>query len=352
MFVRKLSAGLAAGALMGATVAVAAMGTAQAEPMRIRMQSAFSSGLPSLGETGKHFAEQVTAATDGDLTIRFEEPGAIVGLGEIFGAVSSGSLDAGFSIPGYWSGINSAFHVLTGIPFGPDAITHMAWIEYGGGREIWTELYAPHGVVPVPCGVVPPEASGWFRSEIKSVEDLNGLKMRFGGLGAEVVKKLGVSVVSLSGGEVFPNLERGVIDASEFATPAIDAILGMERVAKHYYFPGWHQQLAVLEFIVNKDVWDSMDDAQRAAIESGCRSAIVHSLLKGTSEQAGPLRKFQEAGVTVHTWSDEILKALEAATKDVMAEQSGENPDFERLYQSLTGFATEVDTWKSRAYLK
>ena len=325
---------------------------ASAEPVSLKMQSAFSSGLPSLGETGKYFADQVTTATNGDVEIRFEEPGALVSLGEIFGAVSSGSLDAGFAIPGYWSGINSALHVLVGVPFGPDAVTHMAWIQYGGGRELWTELYAPHNVVPVPCGIVPPEASGWFRNEIKTVEDLNGLKMRFGGLGAEVVKKLGVSVVSLSGGEVFPNLERGVIDATEFATPAIDSKLGLERVAKHYYFPGWHQQLATLEFLVNKDIWDGMTDAQRTAIENGCSAAIAHSLFKGTSEQAAPLAQFEEAGVTIHTWPDEILDALRAASEEVLAEQAAENPDFDRFYSSLKEFADKTETWKSRAYLK
>lgn len=346
-----MSTRLLEAAFLSAAVALAS-GVAAAEPVRLKMQSAFSSGLPSLGETGKHFADRVTTASDGAVTIRFEEPGALVSLGEIFGAVSDGSLDAGFSIPGYWSGINSAFHVLTGVPFGPDAITHLAWIEYGGGRELWTELYAPHNVVPVPCGVVPPEASGWFRQEVATVDDLKGLKMRFAGLGGEVVKKLGVSVVGLSGGEVFPNLERGVIDASEFATPAIDAKLGFERVAKHYYFPGWHQQLAVLEFIINKDIWDRLNESQKAAIENGCSAAILHSLLKGTSEQAAPLRQFEEAGVTIQTWSDDMLAAFQAASDEVLAEQSAQNPDFARLHNSLMEFSADVDTWKSRAYLK
>lgn len=325
---------------------------ASAQNVRLRMQSAFPSNLPSLGETGAYFATQVTTASKGELTIRFEEPGALVGVGEIFSAVSNGSLDSGFSIPGYWSGINPAFHVLTGVPFGPDAVTHMAWIEYGGGREIWAELYAKHNVVPIPCGVVPPEASGWFRKEIKTVQDLQGLKMRFAGLGAEVVKKLGVSVVSLSSGEVFPNLERGVIDATEFATPAIDVRLGLQRVAKHYYFPGWHQQTAALEFIIGKQRWEKLTAAQKAQIEGGCRAAIVQSLLKGSSEQAEPMKRIAEAGVTIHTWPEDILKALRKASDEVMAEQSKGNPDFDRLYKSLQAFVADVDVWRGRAFIR
>ncbi|MBL4696473.1 MAG: TRAP transporter substrate-binding protein [Rhizobiaceae bacterium] len=325
--------------------------TTYAEPAKITMQSAFGSNLPSLGETGKYFAEKVTKTTGGEVTIKFEEPGAFVRLPEIFGAVSSGSLDAGYTASTYSSGINSAHYIFTGIPFGPKGSEFLSWIYNGGGLELWQELYARQNIYVLPCGLMPAEASGWFRKEIKTPEDLKGLKMRFGGLGGVVMKKLGVSVVVMGGGDVVPALERGVLDASEFATPEIDQKLGLDKVAKYYYFPGWHQPTALLEFIINMKVWKKLDESQQLTIKTACKDAVLTGFVKGMSNQSKPMKELEAKGVNIKIWSPEMIEAFRAASNEVVSEFSAKNKDFKRAYDSMSSFRNEMEYWRSRAYV-
>ncbi|OZG69701.1 C4-dicarboxylate ABC transporter, partial [Hahella sp. CCB-MM4] len=151
------------------------------------------------------------------------------------------AVEAGWSTPGYWAGRVPALQLLAAVPFGPQAPEYLAWLKFGGGQEFLDELYEPHNIKSIICAVIAPEASGWFRNEINSVEDLRGLSMRFFGLGAKVMERMGVSTQLLAGGDIFPALELGTIDATEFSMPAIDLNLGFYQVASYYYFPGWHQ---------------------------------------------------------------------------------------------------------------
>ena len=348
----KLKAGAAATALVMASALTLGTPTEAADTIKWKMQSAYPSSLVQLGASGKDLASQVEKISGGEFKIRFYEPNALVPALEILEAVKAGSIDAGWASAGFWAGKIPAAAFFGSVPFGPGSGEYMAWIDYGGGQEIWDSLYEPHGIKGLPCAMLAPEASGWFRSEISSVEDLKGLKMRFFGLGARVMEKLGVSTQLLAPGDIFPALERGTLDATEFSQPAIDLNLGFHQVAKHYYFPGWHQQSTYLELLVNLDKWNALADSQRAQIETACKANIQKTIAEGEAIQIEALKTLRDKGVQIHQWSADILEHLETAWQAVAEEEAEKDPDFKKVWQSLSSFREGYQTWNSLAYLK
>lgn len=189
-------------------------------------------------------------------------------------AVSQGSVDVAWAGAGWYSGKDTAFNMFSTVPFGPGIGEYLAWMYHGGGLQMAREMFAKYNLHNVPCLIIPPEASGWFRKEIKSVADLKGLKMRFFGLGAKVMEKLGVATQQLPSGEIFQALQLGTIDATEFSLPAIDQRLGFFQVAKFYYFPGWHQQATFFDPYFNKAKWDAYPDRYKAIVELACGDLV------------------------------------------------------------------------------
>ena len=320
--------------------------------VRWKMASTFAGNLTQLGSSGVRFSKQIEVISGGNIKVKFFDPGALVPALEIFDAVSSGSIDAGWSTPGYWAGKVPALPLFAAVPFGPSAQEYISWIYYGGGKELFEEIYAKHNIKGIICGVVPPEASGWFRKEIKSVEDLKGMKMRFFGLGAKVMEKIGVSTQLIAGGDIFPALELGTIDATEFSMPAVDLDLGFYQVAKHYYFPGWHQQSTLFELMVNMDKWNKLSDTQKAQVEAACGDNIRNGIAEGEAIQVEALKTLESKGVKIHQWSQEILDTLEKAWLEVVEEESGRDEDFKRSWESLSTFRKNIETWKTLGYLK
>ena len=255
------------------------------------MPSTFPGSLIQLGQAGVRLQNTLNLISNGELKVKFYEPKALVPPLEIFDAVANGSVDAGWSVSGYWGSKNSALNLFAAVPFGPAAGEYMAWMWHGGGEDLMNEIYNKSGLHSLACGILAPEASGWFRKEIKSPEDLKGLKMRFFGLGAKVMQKLGVDTQLLAGGDIFPALERGTIDATEFSMPAIDQNLGFYNIAKHYYFPGWHQQSTVQEFLINKKKWDGMSKQQRELIRTACRANVAFQFAEGGSDPGQGARR-------------------------------------------------------------
>lgn len=324
-------------------------GAAKAEQWN--MQSTYPGSLTQLGTLGKYVADQLKIVSDGNVELIFQEPGALVPALEVFDAVASGAVEAGWSTPGYWAGKVPALTLFAAVPFGPEAGEYIAWLKFGGGKELFEEIYHEQGIHGVHCGVIAPEASGWFRNEIKSTEDLKGLKMRFFGLGAKVMEKMGVSTQLLAGGDIFPALELGTIDATEFSMPAIDLNLGFYQVAKHYYFPGWHQQATLFDLMINLDLWESLDDVTKAQIETVCDAAITYGLAEGEAIQFAALEELEKNGVQIHQWPPEILAELNAAWDEVVAEQVAGNEDFARVWDSLSTFRANYKKWKDIGYL-
>lgn len=317
-----------------------------------KMASTFPGNLTILGEGGTNFTKRIDLVSNGNIKIKFFEPGALVPPLEIFDAVSSGAVDAGWSTAGYWAGKIPAVQFFTAIPFGPNASEFLAWYHEGGGREIWERIYAEHNLRPIQCGIISPEASGWFRKEITSVDDLKGLKMRFFGLGAKVMDKIGVSTQLLAGGDIYPALELGTIDATEFAMPSIDLELGFYQVAKHYYFPGWHQPSSALELLINLDKWNALSDSQKAQIEATCTESVVKLLTMAESRQPKALEELKAKGVNLHRWPDEILKTFENAWLEVVEEEASKNEDFAKVWASLSEFRKSYKTWKDLGFVE
>lgn len=344
---------LAVGAVAG-TVALGVAATAvsaEDKKVRLNMGSAFPGKLVQLGSLGKSLSKKVQLISGGSVQLKFFEPKALVPPLEMFDAISSGSLDAAWSTPGYWFGKEPALAVFSAVPFGPRAGEYLAWYYYGGGKKLMEDIYAKHKIHSIMCGVIAPEASGWFRKEIKSVEDLKGLKMRFFGLGAKVMQKVGVSTQLIAGGDIYPALERGSIDATEFSMPAIDLNLGFYQIAKHYYFPGWHQQATLFDLMISDKKWKELSKTQRAQLEVACGDNIREGLAEGEAIQGKALAELKKKGVTIHRWSPEVLADLEKAWQEVVGELTASNADFKKVWASFSKFRGEYDVWKKLGYL-
>ena len=337
--------------LAAATLTTVAPDADAADRVRWKMGSTYPGSLTQLGTLGKRVDEKIDEVSGGNIQIKFYEPGALVPALEVFDAVSTGSIDAAFSTPGYWAGKVPALQLFGAVPFGPQAGEYLAWVKFGGGQEIFDRLYAEHGIKSLFCGLIAPEASGWFSKEINTVEDLKGLKMRFFGLGAKVMEKLGVSTQLLSAGDIYPALELGTIDATEFSMPAIDLKLGFHQVAKYYYFPGWHQQSTFFDLMINKEKWEGLDKTQQAQIEAVCNDNLAYGFAEGEAIQFAALKELQEKGVNIKKWSPEMLATMRGAWEEVAGELAAQDADFKEAYDSLQGFRANYKIWKDIGYL-
>lgn len=215
--------------------------TAAAEKkIMLKVPVCFATVLPGLGTTITYVADRIETMSGGTLRMKVYEPGKLVAPFEILGAVSSGKINAGYSTAGYWAGKIPASPFFTAVPFGPEAGEYLAWLWHGNGMKLYQEMYDSHGynVKVLVLGIIAPETSGWFKEPVKSANDLNGLRIRFFGLGGQVMEKMGASVSLIPGGEIFPALEKKAIDATEFSMPAIDERLGFYKISKYNYYPG------------------------------------------------------------------------------------------------------------------
>ncbi len=324
-----------------------------AEKVTLQMTSVFPTSLTLLGEGAVTFSEKVKRMSGGTLEMKVFEPGALVPGLEAIPAVSKGSVDSAWSSPGFFAGTDQAFNFFTTVPFGPAAPEFLGWMYHGGGLELSDEMFGAHNVKAIPCGITPPEASGWFRKEIKTLDDLKGMKMRFFGLGAKVMDKLGVATQLLSPGDIFPALQLGTIDATEFAMPAIDESFAFYQVAKYYYFPGWHQPASILDLFVNMDVWNGLSDQHQAILESACGDMVQEIMAEGEAMQWSAIQRMRDDhGVHIMYWEPEFLAAFEKGWNEVVAEESATNPNFKKVYASYSEYRKNFALWRDHGYLK
>ena len=343
-----VSAAVLSTALTAATTTVQA-----ADRVLLKTPIAFGSHLPALGTPIKWVSEQLPVMSDGSVKMKIYEPGKLVGAKEILDAVSSGKVNSGYATAGYWQGKMPAAALFSAVPFGPEAGEYMAWLYYGNGMNLYQEMYDTNGfnVKVIPCAIISPETSGWFKTEINKPEDLKGLNMRFFGLGASVMEKLGVSTSQLPGGEIFGALEKGAIDATEFSQPAIDKLLGLHKIAKYNYFPGWHQQATVFELLVNKDAWGKMSTGQQAIVENTCKASMTNAIAEGESMQFEVMAKAKDQGVNIRYWNDEMLKTFEEKWDEVVVEKTAADPFFKKVWDDLSTFREGYNLWEANAFL-
>ena len=327
---------------------------ADVKPVLLKTPIAFATALPGLGSTIKWVGDRISTVSSGSVKMKVYEPGKLVAPFEILDAVSSGKVNSGYATAGYWAGKIPAAPLFSAVPFGPEAGEYLAWLMHGNGMKLYQEMYdqAGYHVKVVLCGIIAPETSGWFAQEITSAEDLEGLKMRFFGLGGQVMQRLGVSTSLLPGGEIFPALEKKAIDASEFSMPAIDKRLGFYKLVKHNYFPGWHQQATVFELLVNQETWDGLHESQQLVIETTCLAATANSFAEGEAIQFDVLREnVEEQGVQLHYWSDDMLALFRETWDEIAAEQAAGDEFFDKVWTDLSGFRSGYDVWEANAFL-
>jgi TRAP-type mannitol/chloroaromatic compound transport system substrate-binding protein len=343
---------VATGVALAAALAFAAPVDAQ-DRVHWKMQSAFPGNLSHLGTSGKRLEAMVARLSGGNFELEFYEPGALVPALECFDAASKGSIESCWTTPGFHTGKYPALAFFSAVPFGPQYGEFFAWKIYGGGNELQNQIYGQHGLIKIDCNATGPETSGWFTEKVESLEDLKGLKMRFFGLGAQVMQRLGVSTQLLAPPDIYPALERGVIDATEFAMPNMDIDLGFYQVAKYNYYPGWHQPTSIGELLMNKAKFEALPDAYRAMLEAACGWNLHVNFAE--TEAMNPvamnemLEKYEVRNVR---WTDEELAAFEVAWNEVLAEQSAADPTFKKIADSYLAFRKVYKTWGDAQALK
>ena len=346
---------VAVAGLAGAMAAATALDASAQERVRWKMTSAFGSAIPVLGTTGVAFAERIEQMSGGNFQIKFYEPGALVPGAKEFEPVAKGAVDSGWTTPGYHTHVfGGAVAFFTAVPFGPQIGEFQAWKLFGGGNELREELYNPHGATAVDNFCIGPETSGWFRQEVDDPETFfKGLKMRFFGLGALVMQKMGVSTQLLSGADIFPALEKGVIDATEFSMPITDIKYGFHQVATFNYFPGWHQQVSCSEFLMNKEKWDALPDAYQAMVKAAATEQIMagYAETEATNPEA-MIEMAEKHGVQVRRWDDGTLAKLERAWLEVVEEESAKDPVFKKIADSYLAFRKLYRIWGDAQLLR
>ncbi|MGQ0664749.1 MAG: TRAP transporter substrate-binding protein [Pseudomonadota bacterium] len=315
---RSFIAGGAAGTLAAALPAPA---ISQGR-MEWRMVTSWPKGLPGLGTSAEKLAQRIGQMSDGRLTVKVFAAGELVPALQVFDAVSAGTAELGHDASYYHLGKHRATAFFTSVPFGLTAGEQTAWIHYGGGQELWDQLYAPFNLKPFIAGNTGTQYLGWYRKEIKSVDDYKGLKKRMPGLGGEVIKKLGASVVLMPGGEIFAALQSGAIDATEWIGPYNDLTLGFYQVAKFYYGPGFHEPGSSLELIVDKRKYDPLPADLKQIITVAAQAGHDDVLAEFNMRSGTALETLRtKHGVQIRRTPNEVLTALGQASGEVMAEE-------------------------------
>jgi len=338
-FLKKAAAGLAAGA-------VSAPAIAQSQPaIQWRLASSFPKSLDTIFGAAEILSKRVSESTDGRFQIRVFAAGEIVPGLQVLDVVQNGTVECGHTAPYYYIGKDPAFAFATALPFGLNARQQNAWMYYGGGQDAVAGLFKDYGCVQFPAGNTGAQMGGWFRKEIRSVEDLRGLKFRIGGLGGVVLAKLGVIGQQIAGGDIYPALERGTIDAAEWVGPYDDEKLGFHKVAKYYYYPGWWEGGPQLSVIVNNKKWDELPRAYKSAFEAGCAEANVHMLARYDARNPEALRRLVAGGTQLRAFPRPVLEASLKAANELYVELAQKSAHFKRIFEGWNRFRAEQFLW-------
>ncbi|PCJ45819.1 MAG: ABC transporter substrate-binding protein [Moraxellaceae bacterium] len=308
-----------------------------------RLVTTWPKNFPGLGSAPENFAKAVTKMSGGRLTVKVYGANELVPAMAVFDSVARGAAEMGHGAAYYWKGKTPAAQFFTAVPFGLNAQEMNAWLSYGGGIELWRDLYDEFNLIPFVGGSTGVQMAGWFNKEINSVADLKGLKMRIPGLAGEVLQRLGGIPVTLPGGEIFTALQTGSIDATEWVGPYNDLTFGLHKAAKYYYYPGWHEPGAMLEFIVNKDAWNTLPEDLQAIVTHATKSMNQDMLNEYTARNNLALKELVEThGIILKKLPDEVLRALKQASAEVVAEVVANDPKARVVYDSFKAFSDNV----------
>ncbi|WP_396588048.1 TRAP transporter substrate-binding protein [Bermanella sp. R86510] len=320
-----------------------------------KLVTSWPKNFPGLGTGPEQFAQRVNDMSAGRLKIKVYGAGQLVPALEVFDAVSRGTAEMGHSGAYYWKGKSPAAQFFTSVPFGLTAQEMHGWIHHGGGMEIWQEVYAPFNLIPLAGGNTGVQMGGWFNKEINSLGDLKGLKMRIPGLGGEVLDRAGGTPVTLPGAEVFTALQTGAIDATEWVGPYNDLAFGLHKVAKYYYYPGWHEPGSMLEFMVNKQAYESLPKDLQAIVRIASRATNQDMLDEYTARNNQALQELINVhDVELRAYPDEVLEELKVLSDEVLQEVAAKDPLAKKAYESFKAFRDNVQKYHTiteQAYL-
>ena len=356
------------GAIAGATAATAltACGTdesptqtATAAPQKTyqwKMVTTWPKNFPGLGTGANNIAKLITEMSGGRIDVKVYGAGELVGAFEVFDAVSRGNAQLGHAGAYYWKGKIPSAAFFSSVPFGLTAQEMNAWMYYGGGLELWEEAYKPFGLIPNPGGNSGTQMGGWFNKEINSVADLKGLKMRIPGLGGEVLKRAGGIPVTMPGGELFPAMQSGALDATEWVGPYNDLAFGFYKAAKYYYTPGWHEPGTTMECMINEAAFNELPADLQSIVRNAIKTANADMLAEYTARNQQALHTLiTEHNVQLKTFPDEVLKELKTISEQVVEEEAAKDPLSKKVWASQKRFKEQVMQWTNvseQAYLR
>ncbi len=316
------------------------------ETFEWKMVTSWPRDFPGLGIGANRLAESIDALSNGRLKIKVYGGNELVPPFEVFDAVQQRTAEMGHSAAYYWKGKAPAAQFFAGLPFGMTSQELHGWIYFGGGLELWQEVYAPHGIVPFLAGSTGPQMGGWFNREVNSIADLQGLKMRIPGLGGEILKRAGGTPTIIPGAELFTALQMGTIDATEWVGPYNDLALGLFRAAEYYYYPGWHEPGAGLECMINQDAWNSLPADLQAIVKVACQAAVMDMLSDFTYNNGVALKKLlEEHNVELRRFPKDVLDHLGGISDELMRELAAEDELMGRIYASFQAYAVIVKPW-------
>ena len=336
----------AAGAGLAASTAVAAPAIAQSMPaLKWRMTTSWPKSLDTLYGGAELMCKAVAEATDGKFQIQTFAGGEIVPPLQVVDAVQNGTVECGHTASYYYFGKDPTFAFGTSVAFGPNQRLNQGWFTLGGGKEVLNEFYKKYNCLALLAGNTGCQMGGWFRKEINTVADLKGLKMRIGGFPGRVLQKLGSVPQQIAGGDIYPALEKGTIDAAEWVGPYDDEKLGFYKVAPHYYYPGWWEGGSMLFTFVNLDKWNALPKAYQAVLEQAGHFANTWMIAKYDELNPAALRRLLAGGMKLHGFSPAIMEACFKAAKELHGEIAATNASFKKVYDSMTNYTNNGYQW-------
>jgi TRAP-type mannitol/chloroaromatic compound transport system substrate-binding protein len=321
-------------------------GGAFTQSFKWKIVTTWPPNFPGTGTGVNRLVEMIDKASAGRLKIKVYGGGELVPPLEVFDAVAGGTAEMGHGASYYWKGKAEAASFFTAIPFGLSPTEMNAWLYYGGGLELWRELYEPFGIVPFAAGNSGVQMGGWFNKEITSPADLKGLKMRIPGLGGEVLQRAGGTPVTLPGAEIFTALQTGAIDATEWIGPYNDLAFGIYKAAKYYYYPGWHEPGSTLECIVSKRAWDALPPDLQEIVRACCAATNDTMLAEYNARSYEALDSLvNQHKVDLRPFPPEVLKHLRELSRQIVSEAVARDAKFRRVYESFTKFEAGIERW-------
>src|SRR4051794_36710837 len=335
---------LKAGAVAGAAVPMPALGQTQ-PTIRWRMASSYPKTLDTLYGAGAHVARRVAGATDNKFQIQVFAAGEIVGGLQVLDAVQNGTVECGYTLSSYYIGKDPTFMFEGSVPFGFNTRHFNAWMYYGGGLDLIRDFLKGYNVHTLPAGNTGAQMGGWFRKEVKTLGDLKGLKFRIAGMGGQILARLGVVPQVLAGGDIYPALERGTLDAVEWSGPYDDEKLGFYKVAPYYYYPGWWEGGTTNHFMFNIPKWEELPKAYKAIVTAAAGYANVEEQAKYDARNPVALKRLVAGGAQLRPFSQSIMEACLKAANEVYADISSKNADFKKVYDNMIAFRNDEYLW-------